>query len=942
MRFRSSNLIPPQILAPLLLALIALFQLTTAGESVAQLPTTQLKAVHPSGGNPGSTVETTISGDHLDNIERLVFSHPGITASKLPLETDPANVHGETERGRHNISIAADVPVGFYEVRAVGRYGVSNPRAFVVDEREQVVVSDGKAASNHHSPESAIAVEVGSVISGRVTARHTDYYRFNASQGDPITIDCSGIRIDSRIDATLVLYDSAGVELQRVRDTRSYDPVIALTIPEDGDYLVAVYDFLYRGGDEFQYRLAIDGRPHVEAVFPPAGQLGSAAEYTLYGYHLPGGEPVPGATAGQPTLQRATTQIALPAHHEPHTTRRGDVYIASPATMLDTFQYAVDSAHGKSQPISIGVAAAPILLERESNDSAATAQAIAIPCELVGQFQTVGDEDWVTFRPQASERIWIEVISNRAGSSTDPTILVQEITRGEDGSEQVKQLSAMDDVNVYANRVPTFEIRSRDPAFEVIAKQGATYRVMVRDIYNKTRGDPRMTYRMLIGQGEPDFRLVTHCEPYRTNNSGDVRMSSLVLRQGGRVAVNVHVFRRYGFAGDIEITAEGLPAGVTCHEAIASGGAKTARLVFSVEEGASFAAAPIRIVGRSLVDGKSVVREARSAALQFTTENTEQLPPTSRLVQQTWLSVIDSESENATIDHTGETFIETSLGGRLALPFRVTRRNGYKSALRVVPEGLPRQLRLDQLQTPGDEGKYDLKLKLNNFPSGTFTFYLLGRGRHRYEPYVQRLADAKAKVKESRQLRSALENTIGALVVDTNDTSEESSTSEAEQQELQNQLQEAQQQTQEAIARLKQVQQKYPSEDANFAVVSDPIRLRVHATPINVEIANTNFSVPAGRQIEIPIRIERRFGFSGPVSMTLQSTPGLSADPLVIKKDQNTGSLVVRVSDSATSGEIVSQIVADLQFGGLLLANRQPLKLTVEPTPDSETSIAEN
>src|SRR5690349_15522689 len=99
----------------------------------AHLPVTQLFAISPTGGKQGTTVELTITaGADLDGVDRLYFSHPGITAVRKlaplkPLQTVPDPLPNE-----FSVTIAADVPPGMYDVRAIGTFGMSNPRFFVV------------------------------------------------------------------------------------------------------------------------------------------------------------------------------------------------------------------------------------------------------------------------------------------------------------------------------------------------------------------------------------------------------------------------------------------------------------------------------------------------------------------------------------------------------------------------------------------------------------------------------------------------------------------------------------------------------------------------------------------------------------------------------------------------------------------------------------------
>ena len=87
--------------------------------------------------------------------------------------------------------------------------------------------------------------------------------------GERVTIECLAERLDSRLDATLALYDPSGREVRRVRDSHGRDPVLAFTAPADGEYVLAVYDFLYRGGNDYFYRVSLHHGPNLVYAFPP-------------------------------------------------------------------------------------------------------------------------------------------------------------------------------------------------------------------------------------------------------------------------------------------------------------------------------------------------------------------------------------------------------------------------------------------------------------------------------------------------------------------------------------------------------------------------------------------------------------------------------------------------------------------------------------------------
>ncbi len=93
--------------------------------SVAQLPAPALDFVYPAGAQVGTTVVVEVGGRDLDEARQLVFSHPGFVG--VPV-TRPA---GEFESGdqivpnQFRIEVPVNLPPGKYDVRVVGRFGVS-------------------------------------------------------------------------------------------------------------------------------------------------------------------------------------------------------------------------------------------------------------------------------------------------------------------------------------------------------------------------------------------------------------------------------------------------------------------------------------------------------------------------------------------------------------------------------------------------------------------------------------------------------------------------------------------------------------------------------------------------------------------------------------------------------------------------------------------------
>ena len=88
--------------------------------AVAELPLIRFDRLVPIGASAGTTVQVEQAGGDTDGVTELLFDHPGIKSEHVK------------DNRVFKLTIAADVPVGTYDCRLVGRFGVSNPRLFQV------------------------------------------------------------------------------------------------------------------------------------------------------------------------------------------------------------------------------------------------------------------------------------------------------------------------------------------------------------------------------------------------------------------------------------------------------------------------------------------------------------------------------------------------------------------------------------------------------------------------------------------------------------------------------------------------------------------------------------------------------------------------------------------------------------------------------------------
>jgi hypothetical protein len=247
--------------------------------ALAELPTARLLTIFPPGAKVGSTCEVTVAGIDLDDAHAIYFSDSNITAV--------AQTNGP---GKFLVSVGTNVPVGIYDARVIGRFGISNPRRFVVGGLDESL------EQSKDSVESAMDIAVGTTVNGHAQAS-TAQFAFQATNGQSIAIECHAAAIDSRMDPSLILYGPNGRELMQCRRGGALE----FTAAESGRYTVKVHDFLFGGGSEHFYRLSVksqprsDERSHEEAenITPPcevAGQFHPAGDVDRYKFDVKKGD----------------------------------------------------------------------------------------------------------------------------------------------------------------------------------------------------------------------------------------------------------------------------------------------------------------------------------------------------------------------------------------------------------------------------------------------------------------------------------------------------------------------------------------------------------------------------------------------------------------------------------------------------------------------------
>ncbi|HEV7279337.1 MAG TPA: hypothetical protein VGN57_03910 [Pirellulaceae bacterium] len=886
------------------LPVVAALSALLAASVCAQLPDPRLKSIFPAGGARGAEVEATISGTDLDDATTLVFTHSGIVAApktepRRPFETEPQVV-----ADKFMISIAGDVPPGLYEVRSLGRFGLSTPRSFAVG-----VLPETIEAGNPQSLETAMPISFGSVVNGRAGNEAYDYFRFPAKAGEKVSLRCEAARLDSPLIPRLELLDATGALLAVGQGEPQADATLDVQVPTDGDYVAKLFDAMYRGGDEFVYRLTVAALPRADSVFPPVATPGASARFEILGRELPGAAPVPGASESGLPLERTEAEIAAPAVAEvPDVSALGGLFEVSSADVAG-FLHRIETPAGPSEPFLLGYATAPIVQEIEAGESSDAAQPVEAPCEIVGTLPTARDRDRFTFRAKAGERFAVEALSQRLGQPTDLEMVIEQLVAGPDGAT-TREIAAADDVDrAFGN--PPFDRQARDPALLFVADGDGEYRVSVRDLAGGSNPDPRRTYALAIRPPAPDFRLVATVKSFAEAVATGEAGGATVLRKGGTAVVVVQVVRRDGFDGAVTLSATDLPAGVTTPPVIVGPARNLAMLVFSAAPDAAASQGPIRILGEATIAGASVRRSAVGAVV-VREKDGRTTNAVTRLTASPMLSVIADEAP-LSLEIAGEANVSASRAGKIWIPIRVIRRAGAKGAVDVGIDGAAKEIVATALSIP--EGTTDARLELKldaKAPLGAVPFVLTAKAQVAYSRNPEAAAVAAAKL-------AALDATIAKLTAENADP-----------------------EILKAADEERKVLEKRSQDLAKAAEPKD-VAVVAHSLPVTVTIAEAPFEatptppaqpIARGSQAEIVVDVARSFGFADAVELDAvipADFAGIAIEKATLPPEATQAKLVVKAAADGSTGEVKLTLRASGTYDGTRLQIERPLALTIGP-----------
>jgi hypothetical protein len=509
--------------------------------------------VYPAGGQQGKTIDVIVGGQNLNDVNGVFVNGKDITGTvieKIPVNLKEKNLRIKEqdipqieEKVKVRIVIGKKAALGLHDFRLVTESGYSNRIFFDVNELAEVneVEPNDKPSTANPLP------KLPCVVNGQILPGERDCFRFTATKGQTIVCQTKArLLVPYLADAVpgwfqpiLTLRDAKEKEVAYNDDFGDNpDPVIIYRVPQTGDYTLEIKDAVYRGREDFVYRISIGEIPFVRSIFPLGGKIGTKTKIDLDGVNL----------------SKNSVKLKVARSNEKK------IYFTIGGKGLHSNKLAFGTSTGTE-------------LSMKTNNSMTNPMLLSRDNTVNGMIRVPGQEDWYAIDGQKGQNVVIEIMAHRLGSQIDADLTLYD--------ENKKVLAQVDD---YPDKSEGMETFHADPQMTYkFLKDGKVF-IRVRDVLGK--GGLAYGYRLFIGKPLPDFDL-------------RISPSNLTINQEGMTTFTVTALRKFNFMGEIKLDLTGLPTGFTHSNNVIKKGQSQLTMTVTAPKDAKLGSLDLTITGKS-------------------------------------------------------------------------------------------------------------------------------------------------------------------------------------------------------------------------------------------------------------------------------------------------------------------------------------------------------
>jgi hypothetical protein len=222
----------------------------------------QIIMANPLAVSPGKKAPLTLRGLKLDNVTSITLGEgeraikaelKNKGAAKPPDRYEAAKV-GDTQAAIE-FTLPADFAPGSVKIVAANADGESKPYELQVIAADMLVQEKEPNDSFKGAQPIAAGVTLSGVVAGN---NQVDVFAYTGKAGEKVTIEVLAARLGSALDASITLFDPSRNIVTMADDRNgSRDPVLSLTLPSDGVFLIVLQDALDRGEQTHPFLLRV-------------------------------------------------------------------------------------------------------------------------------------------------------------------------------------------------------------------------------------------------------------------------------------------------------------------------------------------------------------------------------------------------------------------------------------------------------------------------------------------------------------------------------------------------------------------------------------------------------------------------------------------------------------------------------------------------------------
>lgn len=471
--------------------------------------------VFPAGARQGETVTVKIGGENVYGACQSLVSGAGVTVEVVDSLDPNEGVMDPKKKNRKKneavideiitlkVTVAPDAEPGDRDICLVTTNMISNKLIFQVGQMAEII----EVEPNNKRKTATAITSFPVLVNGQIMPGDVDWFRFKATKGQQLVVEAAARRLLPYIadgvpgwfQAIIALQDPRSNEVA-VADSYKFeqDPVLLYTVPEDGEYGLSIRDSIYRGREDFGYRLRIGELPFITGIYPLGGPVETnAVRVRLAGVNLPVEflEVERGAGVAQVRHLVVTNKGLLSNQVRFEEGKIAEIVEAEPATDIKR------------------------------------AKTVGLPVVINGCIRAAGEKHYYRFTGRKDQSVKIEVHARRLGSAMDSTVALLDGTG--------TKIASNDDLK---NAGEGFMTYHADSGLTCILPGDGDYMVMIAD--TQGRGGEEYAYRLRLGEPIPGFDL-------------RVTPAALFIPQGGSAPAMIHVIRQDGFSGPIDLRLQG-------------------------------------------------------------------------------------------------------------------------------------------------------------------------------------------------------------------------------------------------------------------------------------------------------------------------------------------------------------------------------------------------